>query len=84
MESKPDSGIPEETTASSASTNNSVCSKLESLPASLNKAANLLGVNEINKFDYRSLNSIRKLAKTLGCNEYDLMKTFNNNNNTTK
>ncbi len=61
--------------------------KLENLSASLNKAANLLGVNELNKFDYRSLNSIRKLAKTLGCNEYDLMKTFNNNtsnNNTTR
>ena len=52
-------------------------SKLENQQAtSLNKAANLLGVNEINKFDYKSLNSIRKLAKTLGCNEYDLMKTF--------
>ena len=52
-------------------------SKLENQQTtSLNKAANLLGVNEINKFDYKSLNSIRKLAKTLGCNEYDLMKTF--------
>jgi hypothetical protein len=48
---------------------------------SLNKAAHLLGVNEINNFDYKSLNSIRKLAKTLGCNEYDLMKSFNNNSN---
>lgn len=46
--------------------------------ASLNKAAHLLGVNEINNFDYKSLNSIRKLAKTLGCNEYDLMKSFAN------
>jgi hypothetical protein len=42
----------------------------------LNKAAHLLGVNELNKFDYKSLNSIRKLAKTLGCNEFDLMQTF--------
>jgi hypothetical protein len=50
--------------------------KFDSSQISLNKAANLLGVNEINKFDYKSLNSIRKLAKTLGCNEYDLMKTF--------
>ena len=46
------------------------------LSVSLNKAAHLLGVNEINKFDYKSLNSIRKLAKTLGCNEFDLMKSF--------
>ncbi len=45
---------------------------------SLNKAAHLLGVTEINNFDYRSLNSIRKLSKTLGCKEYDLMKTFSN------
>ena len=45
---------------------------------SLNKAAHLLGVTEINNFDYKSLNSIRKLSKTLGCNEYDLMKSFNN------
>ena len=48
----------------------------ENCSMSLNKAANLLGVNEINKFDYKSLNSIRKLAKTLGCNEYDLMKSL--------
>lgn len=47
---------------------------------SLNKAANLLGCNELNKFDYKSLNSIRKLAKTFGCNEYDLMKSFSNLN----
>lgn len=47
---------------------------------SLNKAAYLLGCTEINKFDYKSLNSIRKLAKTLGCHEYDLMKSFNNLN----
>jgi len=46
------------------------------LAVSLNKAAHLLGVTEINKFDYKSLNSIRKLAKTLGCNEFDLMKSF--------
>jgi hypothetical protein len=45
---------------------------------SLNKAANLLGVNELNNFDYKSLNSIRKLAKTLGCNEFELMKSFQN------
>jgi hypothetical protein len=51
---------------------------------SLNKAANLLGINELNNFDYKSLNSIRKLAKTLGCNEYDLMKTFKNNENNEK
>ena len=55
--------------------------KMDNLPTSLNKAANLLGVNELNKLDYRSLNSIRKLAKTLGCNEFDLMKTFSNKNN---
>lgn len=48
---------------------------------SLNKAANLLGVNELNKLDYKSLNSIRKLAKTFGCNEYDLMKTFASSGN---
>jgi glycosylphosphatidylinositol transamidase (GPIT) subunit GPI8 len=54
--------------------------KIDNSSLSLNKAANLLGVNEINKFDYKSLNSIRKLAKTLGCNEYDLMKTFSNSN----
>jgi hypothetical protein len=60
---------------------NNNSNKMENLPASLNKAANLLGVNELNKLDYRSLNSIRKLAKTLGCNEYDLMKTFSNKNN---
>ena len=47
---------------------------------SLNKAAHLLGINELNKFDYKSLNSIRKLAKTFGCNEVELMKTFNNSN----
>jgi len=53
-------------------------SKMNSPSATqLNKAANLLGVNELNKFDYKSLNSIRKLAKTLGCNEFDLMQTFN-------
>lgn len=46
------------------------------LNQSLNKAAHLLGVNEINKLDYKSLQSIRKLAKTLGCNEFDLMKSF--------
>lgn len=44
--------------------------------ASLKKAAHRLGVTEINNFDYRSLNSIRKLSKTLGCKEYDLMKSF--------
>ncbi|CAF0708303.1 unnamed protein product [Brachionus calyciflorus] len=54
-------------------------SKFNSL--SLNKAAYLLGCNELNKFDYKSLVSIRKLAKTLGCNEYDLMKSFDNNSN---
>lgn len=43
---------------------------------SLKKAALLLGVNEINKFDYKSINSIRKLAKTFGCDEYELIKTF--------
>lgn len=49
---------------------------------SLNKAAHLLGINELNKFDYKSLNSIRKLAKTLGCNEFDLMKSFQQANGT--
>ncbi len=62
-------------------TKHSDSNKMDNLPTSLNKAANLLGVNELNKLDYRSLNSIRKLAKTLGCNEFDLMKTFSNKNN---
>lgn len=43
---------------------------------SLKKASLLLGVNELNKFDYKSINSIRKLAKTFGCDEYELIKTF--------
>lgn len=43
---------------------------------SLKKASLLLGVNEIKKFDYKSINSIRKLAKTFGCDEYELIKTF--------
>jgi hypothetical protein len=43
---------------------------------SLSKAANLLGVDEIVNFDYKSLNSIRKLSKTLGCREYELMKNL--------
>jgi hypothetical protein len=46
---------------------------------SLNKAAHLLGVNELNSLDYKSLNSIRKLSKTLGCAEVDLMRTFTTN-----
>ena len=48
----------------------------ETSTQSLKKAAYRLGVTEINNFDYRSLNSIRKLSKTLGCKEYDLMKSF--------
>lgn len=43
---------------------------------SLKKASLLLGVNELKKFDYKSINSIRKLAKTFGCDEYELIKTF--------
>lgn len=41
---------------------------------SLNKAATLLGVNEIINYDYKSLNSIRKLSKTLGCSEFSLIR----------
>ena len=41
---------------------------------SLNKAANFLGVNEIVNLDQKSINSIRKLSKTLGCMEHDLLK----------
>jgi hypothetical protein len=48
----------------------------ESWSNSLKKASLLLGVNEIKKFDYKSINSIRKLAKTFGCDEYELIKTF--------
>jgi hypothetical protein len=48
----------------------------DSSHTSLNKAAHLLGINELSGLDYKSLNSIRKLSKTLGCNEFDLMKTF--------
>jgi hypothetical protein len=55
----------------------------ENSQTSLNKAAHLLGVNEINRFDYKSLNSIRKLAKTFGCEEYELMKTFGPQTTTT-
>ena len=47
-----------------------------STPNSLSKAANLLGVDEIVNFDYKSLNSIRKLSKTFGCNEELLMKNL--------
>lgn len=48
----------------------------ENWATSLKKASLLLGVNEIKKFDYKSINSIRKLAKTFGCDEYELIKTF--------
>lgn len=43
---------------------------------SLSKAAHLLGVNEIVNFDYKSLNSIRKLSKTFGCTENELIKNL--------
>jgi hypothetical protein len=55
-----------ETTAATTTTNH----------ASLNKAASLLGVNEINNLDYKSLNSIRKLSDKFGCMEYDLIKNL--------
>jgi hypothetical protein len=43
---------------------------------SLSKAANFLGVDEIVNFDYKSLNSIRKLSKTFGCTENELIRNL--------
>ena len=43
---------------------------------SLLKAASLLGCDELNALDNKSLQSVRKLAKTLGCGECELVKTL--------